>query len=238
MHRIFITCTVTRIIDLSYLGSPVFSNRQGFFIIHSMDATAGGLIVLFGVNLGFAAVLGIILGKSRLLEDMKGDFTDWIKYSGGIAIFGIMSLFGSIASIEYGGALLNVRDGSPIYGGLWFGPVIGVGAAVIGAAYRFTLGGATMVPCCLSTLFAGVVSGVIWYFYRERITTLTATLIAVIMGCVHILLVCFLTPNDFGWTVISDTPTGVGILILVPLSVAIFSWCYQRARVPAPAAGQ
>ncbi|MDE2444272.1 MAG: hypothetical protein O0X49_07850 [Methanocorpusculum sp.] len=186
--------------------------------------------MLFSVNLGFAAVLGIILGKTRLLDDMKGDFTDWVKYSVGIVIFGIMSLLGSIASIEYGGALLNVRDGSPIYGGLWFGPVIGVGAAVIGAAYRFTLGGATMVPCCLATLIAGVVSGLIWYVYREKITTLIATLIAVIMGCVHILLVCFLTPDNFGWTVIADTPTGVGILILVPLSVAIFSWCYQRAK--------
>ncbi|MDE2518995.1 MAG: hypothetical protein O0X93_04820 [Methanocorpusculum sp.] len=195
-----------------------------------MDATAGSLIMLFSVNLGFAAVLGIILGKTRLLDDMKGDFSDWVKYSVGIVIFGIMSLLGSIASIEYGGALLNVRDGSPIYGGLWFGPVIGVGAAVIGAAYRFTLGGATMVPCCLATLIAGVVSGLIWYVYREKITTLIATLIAVIMGCVHILLVCFLTPDNFGWTVIADTPTGVGILILVPLSVAIFSWCYQRAK--------
>lgn len=195
-----------------------------------MDATAGSLIMLFSVNLGFAAVLGIILGKTRLLDDMKGDFSDWVKYSVGIVIFGIMSLLGSIASIEYGGALLNVRDGSPIYDGLWFGPVIGVGAAVIGAAYRFTLGGATMVPCCLATLIAGVVSGLIWYVYREKITTLIATLIAVIMGCVHILLVCFLTPDNFGWTVIADTPTGVGILILVPLSVAIFSWCYQRAE--------
>ncbi len=195
-----------------------------------MDATAGSLIMLFSVNLGFAAVLGIILGKTRLLDDMKGDFTDWVKYSVGIVIFGIMSLLGSIASIEYGGALLNVRDGSPIYGGLWFGPVIGVGAAVIGAAYRFTLGGATMVPCCLATLIAGVVSGFVWYVYREKITTLIATLIAVIMGCVHILLICFLTPDNFGWTVIADTPTGVGILILVPLSVAIFSWCYQRAK--------
>ncbi|MDR0981508.1 MAG: hypothetical protein LBL85_07065 [Methanocalculaceae archaeon] len=155
-----------------------------------MDATVGDVIVLFGVNLGFAAILGIILGKTRLLDDMKGDFTDWIKYSAGIVIFGIMSLLGSIASIEYGGALLNVRDGGPIYGSLWFGPVIGIGAAVIGAAYRFTLGGATMVPCCLATLIAGTACGIIWYFYREKITTLIATLIAVVMGCVHILLVC------------------------------------------------
>ena len=49
---------------------------------------------------------------------MKGDFTDWIRYSAGIVIFGIMSLLGSLASIQYEGALLNVRDGSPIYGGL------------------------------------------------------------------------------------------------------------------------
>lgn len=199
-----------------------------------MDATAVSLIVLFGVNLGFAAVLGIILGKTRLLDDMKGDFSDWIKYSVGIVIFGILSLFGSIASIEYSGALLNVRDGSPIYGGLWFGPVIGVGAAVIGAAYRFTLGGATMIPCCIATLIAGVASGIIWYFYREKITTLTAALIAVILGCVHILLICVLTPDNYGWKLISQTPTGLGILILVPLSVAIFSWCYQRSRTPAP----
>lgn len=204
-----------------------------FFTI-SMDANAVNLVLLLGVNLGFAALLGILLGKTRLLDDMKGDFTDWLKYSVGIVIFGIVSLIGSIASIEYGGALLNVRDGSPIYGGLWFGPVVGIGAAVVGAAYRFTLGGATMVPCCLATLIAGIASGIIWYFYREQITTVIATLIAIILGCIHILLICFLTPNNYGWTLISDTPTGIGIVILVPLSVAIFSWCYRGVRASVP----
>ena len=33
-----------------------------------MDAIAVSLIVLFGVNLGFAAVLGIIMGRLQLLQ--------------------------------------------------------------------------------------------------------------------------------------------------------------------------
>lgn len=188
------------------------------------------IIALFGVNLGFAALLGIALGRSGLLDDMKGDFTDWIRYSAGIVIFGIMSLLGSLASIQYEGALLNVRDGSPIYGGLWFGPIIGIGAAIIGAAYRFSLGGATVIPCCLATLTAGVISGLIWYFYRERITVLIATLIAIALGIIHIILLALLTPNNFGWYLVTETPTGLGIVTLVPLSVLIFSWCYQKTR--------
>lgn len=188
------------------------------------------LIILFGVNLGFAALLGVVLGKTRLLEDMKGDFSDWIKYSVGIVIFGLMSLLGTLASINYNGTLLNVRDGGPIYGGLWFGPVIGICAAIIGAAYRFSLGGATVVPCCLATLIAGVVSGCVWYFYREKITTLIATLIAIGLSLTHIILICLLTPNAQGWKLIFETPTGLGILILVPLSVAIFSWSYHWAK--------
>ncbi|WP_338095749.1 LytS/YhcK type 5TM receptor domain-containing protein [Methanorbis rubei] len=187
-------------------------------------------MTLIGFNLGFAALLGIALGRSGLLDNMKGDFTDWIRYSIGIVLFGIMSLVGSIASIQYEGAMLNVRDGGPIYGGLWFGPIIGIGAAIIGSVYRFSLGGATVIPCCLATIIAGVVSGIIWYFYREKITVVIATLIAVGLSIVHIVLLILLTPNNFGWYLVSETPTGIGILILVPLSVLIFSWCYQRSK--------
>ncbi|MDU9375806.1 hypothetical protein McpSp1_03850 [Methanocorpusculaceae archaeon Sp1] len=187
-------------------------------------------ITLIGVNLGFAALLGIAIGRSGLLDNMKGDFTDWIRYSIGIVLFGIMSLLGSIASIQYEGALLNVRDGGPIYGGLWFGPIIGIGAAIIGAAYRFSLGGATVVPCCLATIIAGLVSGIIWYFFREKITVVIATLIALALSLVHMVLLIFLTPNNFGWYLITETPTGIGIVTLVPLSVLIFSWCYLRSK--------
>lgn len=172
-----------------------------------------------------------MLGKTRLLEDIKGDFSDWIKYSVGIVIFGLMSLLGTLASINYNGVLLNVRDGGPIYGG----PLVRPGdrywcCHYRGAAYRFSLGGATVVPCCLATLIAGVVSGCVWYFYREKITTLIATFIAIGLCLVHVVLICLLTPNGLGWEMIFETPTGLGILILVPLSVAILSWFYQWAK--------
>lgn len=116
------------------------------------------------------------------------------------------------------------------YGWLWFGPVIGIGAVFISASYRFILGGITMVPCCLATLIAGVVSGWVWYFYREKITTVIAAIIAIILACVPTLLVCFLTPDNMGWITIAETPADAGTIILIPLSVVVFSLCYRGAK--------
>ena len=85
-----------------------------------------------------------------------------------IAVFGALSIYGTVGGVEIMGAFINVRDLGPMVGGLVGGPIVGVGAGLIGALYRASLGGFTVVPCVLATLLAGLLGGLIWLAYRRR----------------------------------------------------------------------
>jgi phosphoserine phosphatase RsbU/P len=67
-----------------------------------------------------------------------------------------------VGGVEFMGAIINVRDLGPMVGGLVGGPVVGVGAGLIGALYRASLGGFSVVPCVLATVLAGLLGGLVW----------------------------------------------------------------------------
>jgi sigma-B regulation protein RsbU (phosphoserine phosphatase) len=80
-----------------------------------------------------------------------------------ILLFGALSIFGTYGGIKLpSGAIANIRDLSPMVAGLIGGPVIGLGAGLIGGIHRYFLGGLTCLPCALATVIAGLMGGVIY----------------------------------------------------------------------------
>lgn len=88
------------------------------------------------------------------------------QQAGMILIFGLFSLYGTLSGIDFMGAIANIRDLGPAIGGLIGGPLVGLGAALIGGLHRFSLGGITCIPCSISTILAGLAGGLI-YKYRK-----------------------------------------------------------------------
>lgn len=110
-----------------------------------------------------------------------------------ILFFGALSIYGSVSGIEVLGAYINIRDLGPMVAGLLCGPVAGVGAGLIGAAYRVSLGGFTVLPCSIATVLAGAFGGIIWYLNGRRFPPLWAAVsFAVFMEAFHMLLVLLL----------------------------------------------
>lgn len=122
-----------------------------------------------------------------------------------ILVFGALSIYGTISGVEFMGAIVNVRDLGPMLGGLLGGPVVGVGAGLIGAAYRLTLGGFTIYACSLATVLAGLFGGIIWLARGRRFAGITiAVLFSILMEGFHLLLVLALAPPfDQAVTVVS-----------------------------------
>src|SRR4030042_752566 len=55
-----------------------------------------------------------------------------------ILVFGVFSIFGTYGGIELpSGAIANVRDLGPMMAGLIGGPVVGLGAGLIGGIHRY-----------------------------------------------------------------------------------------------------
>ena len=63
-------------------------------------------------------------------------------------IFGAFAVWGTLSGIEINGAIANTRDLGPALGGLIGGPLVGIGAGLIGGLQRLAMGGWTAVPPC------------------------------------------------------------------------------------------
>jgi sigma-B regulation protein RsbU (phosphoserine phosphatase) len=84
-----------------------------------------------------------------------------------ILFFGAVSVYGSMIGISYSGAFISVRDLGPLAGGLACGPLIGLGAGLIGGAVRMTMGGFTANACSLATVLAGLAGGLAYLKTRR-----------------------------------------------------------------------
>jgi sigma-B regulation protein RsbU (phosphoserine phosphatase) len=106
-----------------------------------------------------------------------------------ILIFGALSIYGTVAGVEFLGAIINIRDLGPMLAGMLGGPVVGVGAGLIGAAYRFSLGGFTAYSCSLATVLAGLFGGLVWLASKRKFAGITiAVIVAIVMEGLHMLL--------------------------------------------------
>jgi len=110
-----------------------------------------------------------------------------------ILIFGAISIYGSYSGFEIFGAVANVRDLGPMVAGLVGGPIVGLGAGLIGGLHRLTMGGFTCIPCSLSTILAGLFAGMIYLANRKRFIGIWgAVLFAIIMESFHMILALIL----------------------------------------------
>lgn len=104
-----------------------------------------------------------------------------------ILIFGIFAIYSTHSGIKLpSGAIANIRDLGPIVSGLIGGPVIGLGAGLIGGVHRYFLGGLTQIPCSLATVIAGLAAGMIYKRQKgEFIGIRRATLFAILIESLH-----------------------------------------------------
>jgi len=104
------------------------------------------LLVLVEKTCVIVVIAYVVSRLSYFSQVLEGKFT--IKNQAIlIFIFGAISIFGTYSGIEVFGAMANVRDLGPMVAGLIGGPVMGLGAGIIGGLYRLSLGGFTAVPC-------------------------------------------------------------------------------------------
>jgi sigma-B regulation protein RsbU (phosphoserine phosphatase) len=104
-----------------------------------------------------------------------------------VLLFGVLSIFGTYGGLQLpSGAIANIRDLGPMVAGLVGGPLVGLGAGLIGGVHRYFLGGFVCIPCSLSTVLAGLLGGAIYRLKRgEFVAVWQAILFAVFMELLH-----------------------------------------------------
>ncbi|SDN51668.1 two-component system, LytT family, sensor histidine kinase LytS [Fictibacillus solisalsi] len=65
------------------------------------------------------------------------------------------------ADVDYDAAIANTRIMGVAIGGLLGGPIVGLGVGLIAGLHRLTLGGFTAEACAISTILAGLITGLL-----------------------------------------------------------------------------
>ena len=104
-----------------------------------------------------------------------------------ILLFGAFSIFGNYSGEKLSsGAIANIRDIGPLVAGLIGGPIIGLGAGLIGGINRYYGGGFTALPCSIATISAGLIGGLVYkYNNKEFVGAYNATIIAALIELYH-----------------------------------------------------
>ncbi len=142
-----------------------------------------------------------------------------------ILAFGAFSVFGTYSGIELpSGAIANIRDLAPMIAGLVGGPMIGLGAGLIGGIHRYFLGGLTCVPCSLATVISGLAGGII-YKWRggEFIGIYRAVLFAALMESFHMGLV-LLIARPFSEALAVTKLVSLPMIVANVVGMAIFAF--------------
>ena len=132
-----------------------------------------------------------------------------------ILLFGALSIFGTYGGLTLpSGAIANIRDLGPMVAGLVAGPVVGLGAGLIGAVHRYFIGGFVCIPCSLATVIAGLLGGAIYKLNKgEFVAVWQAVLFAVFMELLHMGLTLLLArPYEEAVGVVKD--------VILPMTVA------------------
>jgi len=75
---------------------------------------------------------------------------------------GLLSIYGTLMGTRLeDGTIINVRELAAMIAGVAGGPIAGLLAGLIGGLHRYTLGGATALPCTVSTILIGLISGIV-----------------------------------------------------------------------------
>jgi len=162
-----------------------------------MDIALLGNITKNIAVLGVAAYLTTQLTPFRhALNQSQYQFKDKIVL---IFIFGFFSAIGNYLSIPLMGALAHTRIVGVVVGGLLGGPIVGLGAGIIGAIPRYYFMGGygeyVVFPAVAANIMIGCLSGLVYQKYGARQITIKIALMTALAseGILKILIVNFST---------------------------------------------
>ena len=162
-----------------------------------LEGTFGMLVKMSSITFVYVAVTFLLW---KALADRKMGAGDRIALG---FIYGILSVFSTHVGVDYGSMVLNVRDLGPMVAGLFFDPLSGIIAGMIGGIERyivgtyFDVGSYTRIACSISTCFAGFFAAFlhIFIFKRKKPSIAYAFFMGSVIEVFHMYVV-FLTHRD------------------------------------------
>ncbi len=156
-------------------------------------------------------------------------------------VYGLGSVLSTHFGVDYGHMLLNVRDIGPLAAGLFFHPVSGIIAGLIGGIERYIAGtywgisSFTRIACSVSTILAGFVAAFLnlFVFKRKKPDPVFAFFMGAVMEVFHMYVILITHRDDMKMAYhvvnICSYPmiifTGIGLAVIsIALQVLSGEW--------------
>ena len=119
-------------------------------------------------------------------------------------VYGLFAVLSTHFGVDYSHMMLNVRDLGPLSAGLFFDPVSGIIAGLIGGIERYTagtfwgIGSYTRIACSVSTCLAGFVASAmnLYLFKRKKPSAVYAFFMGAVMEVFHMYVVFITHRSD------------------------------------------
>ena len=156
------------------------------------------ILKMTGATLIYVA-LTVLIWKWMSRRKMTG----WYRLLIGL-VYGGCSVLSTHVAINYDMMLLNVRDLGPLTAGLFFDPVSGIIAGLIGGIERYIagtywdIGSYTRVACSVSTCLAGFLSAGlhVWLFKKKKPSGIYAFILGAVVEVFHMYIVLITHRDD------------------------------------------
>jgi len=184
--------------------------------------TSVDLFVELVKSMAVIIMVAYLFTRTRLYREVLDRRLTWQGRVFLTLIFGAFSIWGTLAGVEILGGIANTRDLGPALGGLLGGPFVGIGAGLIGAVQRLTMGGFTAVPCALATVAAGFAGGVVYLLFKGRLAPVwAAMLLAVFTESLHMGLTLLMArPYDEALALVAEVI--VPMIVVNAIGMAVF----------------
>ncbi|MEI2368729.1 MULTISPECIES: sensor histidine kinase [Niallia] len=144
-------------------------------------------------------------------------------------IFCAFALFGTYSGIQVEGSIVNIRTIAIMSGGILFGPWVGIVTGIVSGVHRYLIdiGGVTSIPCLITSILAGIVSGYIHLRVKKSSRWIYGIVAGMLCEMLTMILILFMAdPFDLGIDIVSIIALpmilgqgSIGLIVLMIASV-------------------
>lgn len=146
-----------------------------------------------------------------------------------VGIFlGLLAILGTLMGTKLAdGTIVNVRELAANIAGLAGGPVGGVIAGLIGGIHRFTVGGATALPCTVSTVLIGLIAGAVSTKITGKWYLLKGAALGFVLESMAMILILILVPFTQAVAIVEK----IAFPMITANTVGLVMWLYLANKL-------
>jgi two-component system sensor histidine kinase LytS len=145
-----------------------------------------------------------------------------------ILIFGLLSILGNNLGIPILGSLANSRIVGPTVGGLLGGPIVGIGAGIMGGAVRYTMGGFTVLPSVSANILAGLIAGLVHLRFGSRNITLPVAFLTALVCESMLKVMVLIMAKPFEAALVLEKVIALPTIVANCLSTVLFIYIFRE----------